>query len=254
MDKYVLLQGKVYASLRSPAGAALGFRHLGNSPRVSLTLGGVLAQYAGNLDIDPSDPSHNRLSRSGSSTGVAMVEIDLEAINKDNLSLSLSGTSETVGVAEVLSHVIAGVGGQMFPLNHMNLTYAVVHGVGWAPEYTEGVDYEIDYKFGTITITPGGGLDTGIPFWVSYNSAQYDKINGFTAPSKHLWIRIEGLNGMQENSPIICDIFKVRINPVESMSLIADDQTKLALKGRILMDYLDPLDTTNTRALRFMQV
>jgi len=71
----------------------------------------------------------------------------------------------------------------------------------------------------------------------TYNySAQY-LTNSLTQPLTDNWVRFEGLNTLESNSPVVVDIFRFSNDPLKELALISDTFGQFVLEGAVLKDF-----------------
>ena len=247
VDNYFMGQGRVYAALRDTTAVPLGFRFLGNAPKVTLNLGQHAVQYATGGTQAPRNKH--------ASAQPPTIDIDLESLNKENLAISLYGTPSTIAGASVSGEQTKLYAGQYTPLTNINLqSIASVTNVGATITYVNGVDYVPNLPMGTLQSLIGGAIADGQIVMVNYTFQSHDKVGGFTTAPGVYWIRFEGINLIKNNSPVVVDVFKVRIKPIDGFGLLGDNIVALALRGRILRDYTQPTLTTEGGLIRIRQL
>jgi hypothetical protein len=93
----------------------------------------------------------------------------------------------------------------------------------------------------TITTAAGSRLvntSGGMPATADYTWATQQEIDAFTSGAKELWMRFEGLNTAEDDSPVVVDIFKYLLDPTQELSLISDQLQQFVLEGSVLADTL----------------
>lgn len=249
-NKYTYLQGRLYVAQRSAAGAALGFYPLGNCPKLSITLGLTAAQYATAQQPTPGTPGYQAMDKSNQSQDPT-VDMDLESVTKENLAMAMYGDAARIPSRAAASDTITCYVGRAMPLSNIAIqSFTSLTVAGTSTVARKGIDYDVNLTHGTITLLIGGAYPDGTVFTAVYDSAAYDKVNGFTTAPPILWVRFEGLNMVSNASPVVVDIFKVRMQPIDAISLIGDALTSISLKGRVMLDR----DPNNPASKRFMQI
>ena len=211
------------------------------------------AQYATAQAPAPGSPNYTSLGKANEGQ-LPTVDVTLESVTRQNLALAMYGSSAVGPAGAVVDEPIIGYMDGISPLAFINVTaVAIVKSVSGAATYTRGVDYTVNDKHGTLTVLRGGAIQDKQPLLVSYSYAAYERIDGFTVAPPLLWLRFEGVNMARDASPVVVDIFKVRMEPIDAISLIGDDLTSINLKGRVFVDR-DALNPLNKRILNVRQV
>ena len=252
-QRYTYLQGILYASVRDDAGKPAGFYPMGNAPRLSVTLGLTAAQYATAQAPAPGTPNYVSVS-SANEGQLPTVDVTLESVTRENLALAMYGSSAVGAAGAVVDEPVIGYVGGSTPLAFISITtVSAVKSASGVVTYVRDTDYSINTKHGTLTVLRGGAIQDKQPLLVSYAYAAYEKIDGFTVAPPLLWLRFEGVNMARDASPVVVDIFKVRMEPIDAISLIGEDLTSINLKGRVFVDR-DAINPLNKRILNVRQV
>ena len=93
-------------------------------------------------------------------------------------------------------------------------------------------DYEVR-KEGLMIL--GGGIPDGAPISVAYTYAAYSVVEALTAGSQLFELAFGGLNEANNNSPVVLDIYKLKISAASALDFIGDDFASLEVKGKVLM-------------------
>lgn len=88
----------------------------------------------------------------------------------------------------------------------------------------------------TIVGTAAKVFADGDALAVDYTYAAQKEIDGLTTGSKELFMRFEGLNTADENSPVIVEVFKFSTDPFKELALIGDGVQSFVLEGSVLAD------------------
>lgn len=249
VDRYYRGQGAVYISDRDattgqPTG---GFRFLGNVPslRISTTTQQVKHQesYTGqgltDLVIE--------------TTKEAQLMLTLEDFDRDNLAFALFGTPTTVAGATVSNEAVIAQPGRHVPLANINLTSFTSLSSG-ATTYVQGTDYTVNLKSGMVSFPTGSAIAAGASVQASYVCGSHEKISAFTKTNKEYWLRFDGLNTAEGDSPVVIDCYRVRFMPQKEWNLIGNELSTMELDGDILFDSKQPNTTADGRFFRERQV
>lgn len=82
----------------------------------------------------------------------------------------------------------------------------------------------------------GGSIPDGAPIKVSYSYAAYSAVEALTAGGQIYELSFGGLNEANSNSPVILDIYRLRISAASALGFISDDFASLEVTGKVLMD------------------
>lgn len=91
----------------------------------------------------------------------------------------------------------------------------------------------------TATGTPKAVYD-GMAILLDYTYAAQFQIDALTQPSSELFMRFEGLNTAEGNSPVIVEVFRFLTDPLKELSLISDTVQQFVLEGSVLADVTRP--------------
>jgi hypothetical protein len=92
------------------------------------------------------------------------------------------------------------------------------------------------------TITVGAGsrvifANEAQPCSAAYNFSAQTLVHGLTQPLTDVFLRFEGLNTAQGNTPVVVEIFRFSTDPLKELSLISDTFGSFQLEGAIMYDY-----------------
>lgn len=225
-------QGKVYAAVRD----ALG------NPGPQIWLGNVEA-----LDISlQTDTQEHRESYSGSSNidlrlvrGITgSIKATLDNYDLDALSLGLYGTKSSVTGATVTSEALPStlaVGDEVALANPLISALTITDSAGTPATLVAGTDYQIvDANYGRIKILNLGAYTK--PFNAAYTYGNRTESGMFTQPVPERWLRFEGLNKGNLDTPVVVDLYRVALDPLSQLGVIGNDIAKYDLNGSLLLD------------------
>lgn len=88
------------------------------------------------------------------------------------------------------------------------------------------------------TLTAAGAKAYGgaVAATVSYTYATQDRLDALTAAEEDVFIRFEGLNTSEGNVPVVVDIFRVSVSPLQELALISDEIQSSTIEGSVLAD------------------
>lgn len=94
-------------------------------------------------------------------------------------------------------------------------------------------DYEVR-KEGLMILD--GGIPDGAPIKVAYSHAGYSAVQALTAGGLIYELSFGGLNEANNNSPVVLDIFRLKVSAASALDFLGDDFASLEVKGKVLMD------------------
>ena len=80
-------------------------------------------------------------------------------------------------------------------------------------------------------LDPAGDLVT-----VNYSYGEQYLVSSLTRPITDNWLRFEGLNTIESNSPVIVDVFRFSNDPLKELALLSDTFGQFVIEGSVLKD------------------
>lgn len=166
------------------------------------------------------------------------VKLTLESLSVANLATALRGTATDVpsgAVAAGSEETVTAYLGGLTRLAFINPSTVVVTSTDATPvTYVEGTDYTVTGG-GIIPLATGTIVDAS-QVKVSYSYSAQKVIQALTQGAQDYTLHFDGINDADGNSPVIVDLWRLRMAPVKSIDLIADDYAKMELDGQLLFD------------------
>jgi hypothetical protein len=224
-------QGKVRIAQRDASGNALAFRYLGNCSALTLS------------------PTTDVLTHKESVTGQRLTDlrllreknvnlnIQMQEFSAGNLAQGFYGASSVIAGSTVVAEEFPTVAvGDFVRTAQQDLTNIVVKDSDGAPAtLVLDTDYRIESaKHGTIEFLNLGAYTQ--PFTIDYTYAGATNINMFTQALPERWMRFEGLNTADSNAPVLIEVFRVALDPINEAQLISDEILNMELPGSALYD------------------
>lgn len=160
----------------------------------------------------------------------------LEEFTAENLALAFRASVKVVEGATVSNETVGGDAlavGDTLLLAHPSVSELTVKdSSGAAKTLKEGEHYEVDLKFGRITLLKTEGLTA--PLKAAYTYGKATEIDMMQAANEGYYVRFEGLNTAKGNAPVLIEMHKVDIDPAKTMNLIQDDLASFELEGNVL--------------------
>ncbi len=213
--RYFSGQGKVYLSLKDGGGNPTGFSFLGNTPALDFAIGRAGERYA-----TGGGTPYGLVRGSGS----PVISLTIDELTKDNLAKALWSAVTSVAGNTVANEVLTSALGKTVPLANINLSsFTSLTDLGGGTTYVNGTDYTANLKAGSITFpASGSAIGDAASLKANYVFGAYDKIPAFTTVQPYYWLRFEGINTADGDSPCIVDAYKVKVLPASGLSFIND--------------------------------
>ena len=230
MSNYFSFRGKVYMGTRDSNGNPLGLTHIGNVPELSLSFAVETLEHKESMSGQDLTDVSITTSKSGE------ISLTAEELIKETFAIALNGTLTemplgTVSTAETISAAVPTVG-KIYLLAHPDVSTVVVKDS--ADATVADTKYTVHAKHGSIEFSDVSGIAAGA-VTVTYSYAEYQKVTMFTADDKEYWLRLEGLNRVN-NKRVVVDLYKVKPNPTDGMAFINDEFGSAPIKGKVLAD------------------
>lgn len=92
----------------------------------------------------------------------------------------------------------------------------------------------------TATGTPIAYSSGAINLTASFDYVDQVQVDALTQGAPELFMRFEGLNTVDENSPVVVEVFRFLTDPLKELSLISDTTQQFVLDGSVLADTSRP--------------
>jgi hypothetical protein len=231
VDHYFSGQGVVLLAERDPTtGLPMGFVPVGNVSALALSI---------STSVNEHKESHTGQRgtdlRLTNETKCAL-SMTMENFISANLALVSRGTETTVVGGSVVDQLIPAYLGMVIGTGKIKLS-AVTVKTATDTLLVSGTDYEVNLDNGSIKLAAViTGVTNGADVKVSYTFATQKRVEGLTVGGKDLFMRFEGLNTAESNSPVLVEVFKMSTDPFKELALIGDDVQQFTLEGSVLSD------------------
>jgi hypothetical protein len=230
-------QGRVYLAQRDTNGNPLSLRWVGNVPDLKITLNTETIEHKESYSGQRLTDLQLIKSKDGE------FSCTLEEFSAENLELSLYGVTSTTTSGNVTNEQLAtGVtAGDIRILANQFVSSVVIRDSSATPKTLPASQYTVFANQGAIRfndITTGGPYIQ--PFKVDYAYGAAKRTAMFKSAQPEVWLRFDGINTADANSPVIIDLYRVAIQPTKDLSLISEDLQKFELSGRVLADLTKP--------------
>jgi len=233
-------QGELSIATRDDTtGDPLGFSWLGNVAELKITASESKTDhkesFSGQRAIDKSF---------GTETTIAM-EFIAENFSAANLQRFLRGTENDIVAGGIVAGEYKAYLGKGVSLGYVNVSSVIVNKdatplVAYVDENT-AYDYKVNEVSGTLIFaeTPDtAGLVDGDDLTVDFSYDAQKKVDALTTASQEYYFRFEGLNTIEDDDPVVVNVFKVQTDILAELNLIADDIQQNTVTGTILYDSL----------------
>jgi|GEM_PF-1730205 len=225
-------QGQVFLAERDGLGNPEGFEFVGNVSELGITF--------------KTDAIEHTESQTGNNSLDAKIEKGLKieatykacSLYKDNLRRMIFGElTETGAGTTVTDETVIAYLNKHSALEYINLdSFASLTDEAGAVTYVEGTDYAVDLATGRISHAAAASYLQRAVLKANYVCAGEEAIAAFESVNRNFWLRFEGLNGAEDNSPVVIDIPKLRFEPMKELQAIGDEFNKFEQPGIALFD------------------
>ncbi|NKN33973.1 hypothetical protein [Marichromatium bheemlicum] len=96
-----------------------------------------------------------------------------------------------------------------------------------------GADYEVRPE-GVLILN--GAIPVGCPLVIDYSHGGYDAVEALTGGSAVYALSFGGLNEANSNSPVVLDLFRLKIGAATNLSMLGAEFAALEVSGKVLLD------------------
>jgi len=245
-NHYFSGQGVVMIGRRDPTtGNPIGLRPVGNVPDMKLAIGTTVVEHKGSQDGQRATDARLQTEIKVNCT------ITIENWIAANLAKALRGDATTLASGTATDEAIIGFPGLVTALRYIKVAAVVVkQGATTLTRYTDGTvpwDYKLNADAGSIMLNdavlmayvgyvPTSPVTAGAALTVSYTYVSQQLVDPLTQALNDSWLRFEGLNTVEENAPVIVDIFRFSNDPLKELALLSDTFGQFVLEGAVLKD------------------
>lgn len=240
-------QGVIMVGRRDPiTGNPIGLRPVGNCPEMRLTVGTTVVNHKGSQDGQRATDA--RLQTEVNVTA----SITVENWNAKNLAEATRGDDLLIAGGSAVNEPIFAFPGLVTSLRYIDVQGVVVKQGGTSlVAYTDGTvpwDYKLNESAGSIMMNDGVLMDLadytpasppepeGDELTANYSYGEQYLVSALTRPITDNWLRFEGLNTIESNSPVIVDVFRFSNDPLKELALLSDTFGQFIIEGSVLKD------------------
>lgn len=242
VDHYYSGQGVVMAAERDAQGNPKGFVGFGNVSALSIAVATSVMEHK------ESHSGQRGTDKRLTTETTVTLSMTVENFVARNLASALRGTDNQIEAGTVVAEKIGVYLGKVVGFKFINVSDVVVTREAAAlTPYVDAdtpFDYEVNLEAGSIRFNDGvatplailTSVDEGKEATVAYSYTAQARVDALTEGVKELYLRFEGLNTAEGNSPVIVDVFKFNTDPLRELSLIGDGIQQFVLEGSVLAD------------------
>lgn len=220
-------------------GNPLGFTHVGNVSALSLAIS--VSEFShrenttGARGVDLVIPNETNVE----------VNATFESIVQPNLALTVFGDTTAVASGSISQGVYTAKLGKIFDLGYIKVASVVVMNSAETVTYEVDKNYNVNLDAGSIEVFPTAtqtansavnNIADDDELHISFNYAAHEILNALTQSAPQRWLRFEGLNTAKSNQPVIVNVFKFSLSPLEELALINDEIAQMSVTGNALAD------------------
>lgn len=161
--------------------------------------------------------------------------------NLHNLALVMYGKELKTTAGSVTAEAVpAGVvAGARIRVDHPFISDVAIDNNG--TPLVEGTDYVVEStNAGIIQFLTAPSAGTTI----AYQYVDSNSLSIFTEPSPERWFLLDGMNTADENAPLVLQLYRVKFNPIENLSLLHNEGFgELPVSGSVLADLEQPVNS-----------
>ena len=165
-------------------------------------------------------------------------QLTLREWDVENLALAFYGASASIASGSVTGEALPAnlVAGDFVRLKYPQVSAVSLTG---GAALVLGTDYEIESAaHGTIKmLTPQANATADYTYQGGSN------LTIFTGATPERWIRFEGLNLADSDNPVLVELFRGQIEPVNQADLVSGNMANLQLSGTALYDKVNVNDS-----------
>lgn len=162
-----------------------------------------------------------------------MFEAKLQDLNAVNIARGVFGQNSEVALGTIVGEPHKAYKGGLIRLAHPAPTSVVVK-IG-AVTVVAGTNYEVRPE-GIYILDLAATIVDGDDVLIDYAHTGYDVIQALVTSAPTLEMSFGGMNEADNSSPLIVDVFRVKMNATGGFGLITSDFAEFDQKGEVLED------------------
>jgi hypothetical protein len=176
-----------------------------------------------------------------------------ESLSQENLAYALRGAVSDVTAGTATGETVVAALGKIVPLSKIGIAdFELSSG---STTYVVNENYKVDTSAGSVyfmtaaeqsAASAANIVTDAASLTADYTYSAQTVMDAMTLGVQTRWVRFEGLNTVDSNSPVIVDVFKMDADLLNELSLISDELNNFTLTGSVLTD-----DTRQTGSKHF---
>lgn len=245
-SEYYSGQGVLMIGRKDPVtGEPMGLRPVGNVPDCKITNGSTVVEHKGSQD-------GQRATDARLQTEIKVgLSFTIESFDSKNLELALRGDDTAIAAGTATDEPLMGYPGLVTGLKHIKISSLVVkQGVTTLTPFVDADtpwDYKVNTEAGSIMLndgsdvafdqfTPASPSTDGVELTATYSYEKQHRVESLTQPLLEYWLRFEGLNTVDENKPVVIDIYRFSNDPIKELAMLSDTFQGGVVEGTVLKD------------------
>lgn len=232
-DKLAAFYGKVHIFQRDANGNPINGAWIGDVSDLSLS------QSAQTSKHNESYSGFNALASVVTTSRDMSVSMKAHDYSLKNLARYMYATATQIaGATGYVQHLGAAAAGETKLLDHINIdpSGAFIVTNGTTP-LVEGEDFTVERGTGTMVF-----ITAQTDVTVTYDYLGFGQAAMFTTADNTNWyIRLSGFNKV-DGTPVVVDLYKVRLEPISNLTLINKNHGEYDIKGDVLWDSTKPVN------------
>jgi hypothetical protein len=232
-------QGIVLMAERDKKGQPMGFRPIGSVSELTISL------EVNNIELKESYTGQRSVLKQLRTETKANVKLALSSLDRKNLSLGLYGEDSIIQAGDIKDESHTVYPGTTFALKNINVDSVKIKSGNSVLE--ENKNYTINPETGSINLlseTEQSDLKAAKVIKpkevlkVDYHHSEQIQVDALVSGQPERYLRFEGLNTSEENKPVVVEVFRLAVNPLQNLALINDEFASLEIEGAALVDPL----------------
>jgi len=231
MTRYLLGQGKWYTAKRDAAGNPKALRWLLDTSAAKIALKTSTVKQTESYSGQRGTVKNITVAKD------CTIELTLQELSKENLSLALFGKAQTVASGSVTGEVLPAdlVAGDRVALKFPKVSNLVLTDSATPPAPIDAAKYKLDPAYGAIVLNDITGITQ--PIKAAYKHDPVEQVSIFSSIPEDIFLRYEGINLAEDGAPIIVELYRVKTEPLKELALISDNKVAdMNISGSVLID------------------
>ena len=225
--------GDLYMDRLTEAGVSTGFEFVGNCTK---------------LEIKPEGELKEQMSKGRSTYGQTLATVTLpkpagltltlDQVGAETMAMAFMGDTEDInqGAGSAVDEAVTAISGKYAELSFQNIVasgFTVTNASGTVT-YSGGVDYDVNYRLGSLLTLTAGTITDGQALLVdySYSAVTGTQINGATMPTIKAKLKLDGKN-FADGKPCIVTVYEVQLMPTSGIDFLSSEWASMELAGKM---------------------